>query len=604
MKKPGYTQNRFGDFLVERNILSREEIESIIKSTETQGLKVGQSLVMTGKMSPSEVLENLARFFQIPLLKKLTPNMISKNHMNDWSESFIRNSGVLILDLDKVLDDITIPKGEAIDAPDSLSCDLVIGLVFPERYDVIQRIERQYPDKRLCFVLLPPDQFSKIADMYYGGGDLSSINEGIFASTGPDETEGAAKATLKGILQYAINNNVTDIHISPVIKSKGFLVRVRINGELHEYIRSPSYSREQYDEIVAYIKIFAGIPVDQKLTPQDGGWSERIGDKSVNIRVATTPTAYGRVEKITLRLLNKSVGDSLEALEFTPSIISSIDRSISNPYGLILVTGPTGSGKTTTIYSMLKRLDREKKKVYTIEDPVEYYLDNTTQIQLHPSQGMTFPAILRSLLRHDPDIVFVGEIRDEETAMMAMRLAMTGHLVLSTLHTNNATEAIPRLEAMGVPLYMLSGSLLGVGAQRLVKVMCPYCKEPYIPSDFEREVLCLPDDPSIQYYHSPGCGRCRGTGTIARRAVLEFADLQQIFNWEKEIAGAGAYGATLRHLLVNQYGMRTMYMDTLRLMAEGIVSPETAVYSVRPDHVDKEAIKSGKWKELIKEKSE
>lgn len=598
-----YAEGRFGDMLVDRGVISREDAEDAVVEARRRDIRVGEALILAGKMSPAEVLENLSRFYGIPYVNKLSPDMIHKQYMSDWSEEFVRSSGIVFLDK-KVLEETVIPEDLDLDGPPLNSSDIIVGLTTPERLDVVQRIERKYENIPLCFLLLPPEQFLRVVDGYYVSGGIG-VDEGVFARQDLDDDggsvrEGLAKTTLKNILQYAINNNATDIHISPAVKSRGFLVRVRINGELQEYMRAPSYSRAQYEEITAYIKVFAGIPVDQKLTPQDGGWSEKMEGKVVDIRVATTPTAYNRAEKITLRLLNKSVGDSLEALYFTEGIIKKIDKCISNPYGLVLITGPTGSGKTTTIYSMLKRLNRETRKVYTVEDPVEYFLEGSTQIQINPIQGMTFPAILRSILRHDPDIVFVGEIRDDETASIALRLAMTGHLVLSTLHTNNATEAIPRLVAMGVPIYMLSGSVLGIGAQRLVKVLCPSCRKPYTPTDFEKEVLYLPEGSGIQYYRSGGCGRCRGTGTITRRAAMEFASFRDVPEWEDMFRDSGS-GRSLRKVFIERYGMRTMYIDALRMMLEGTVSPETAVYSIRPDHMDVDVIKSGQWKELIKD---
>jgi len=365
------------------------------------------------------------------------------------------------------------------------------------------------------------------------------------------------------ILFRALQLRTSDIHIHPY-ESK-IQIRYRIDGILYDTL---SLNRNVLPLIISRIKVMAGMDIAERRMPQDGRTSVRIGQREIDLRVSTVPTSYG--ERSVLRILDKSTGIlSLEQLGLCKEDQTSFDRMINCSHGVIFVTGPTGSGKSTTLYACLNRIDSTKKNVMTIEDPIEYQLDAISQMQVAAKKGMTFINALRHVLRQDPDVIMVGEVRDEETARMAIQSSLTGHLVFSTLHTNDASGAISRLLDFDVEPYLVSSSLIGCLAQRLVRRICPDCKQPYHPSQHELRELGLGDvNEGVKFYMGAGCSKCFDTGYRGRTGVYELMIMTERIRemvYNKESAG------TIRRAAIEE-GLKTLRMDGAQKVLNGITT--------------------------------
>jgi type IV pilus assembly protein PilB len=317
------------------------------------------------------------------------------------------------------------------------------------------------------------------------------------------------------LIQDAIKQGASDIHIEP--KEKALKIRYRIDGIMFEAMNPPAGMQSA---ICSRLKIMSNLDISERRLPQDGRIRVMMNNRKVDLRLSTLPTAFG--EKVVMRILdNRSISVPLEALGFSDEHLDVWKRNIDEPHGILLVTGPTGSGKTTTLYSSLRVMDATKLNISTVEDPIEYQLASANQVQVHEKIGMTFSAALRSLLRQDPDVIMLGEIRDPETAKIAVQAALTGHMVLSTLHTNDAPSSITRLINIGVEPYLISASLNAILAQRLVRKICPHCREPFIPTDENRQFLTSQGFTSEEMWKGKGCDRCRKTGYAGRLGIYE-----------------------------------------------------------------------------------
>lgn len=328
---------------------------------------------------------------------------------------------------------------------------------------------------------------------------------------------------LNSIFFEAIRKNASDVHIEPYEKS--LHIRFRLDGILQDIIKTKN---QVAPLLVSRIKVLARLDIAEKRVPQDGRLSLKLGGKAIDLRVSTIPAAYG--ERVVLRLLNKETSlMDLGNLGMPPDLLAKFSQMIQLPHGIILVTGPTGSGKTTTLYSALKKMDSSSLNIMTVEDPIEYYFDRISQTQVNIKAGMTFAKGLRAILRQDPDVVLIGEIRDTETANISIQASLTGHLVLSTLHTNTATGAIVRLKDIGVEPFLLSSTLVAVLAQRLVRRLCPHCKEPYQPDEFEISTTGLDKttDADVLLYKDKtgGCSECDHSGYKGRIAIYELINI-------------------------------------------------------------------------------
>ncbi len=368
---------------------------------------------------------------------------------------------------------------------------------------------------------------------------------------------------INALLLQALRERASDLHFEPY-ESRS-VVRFRIDGELRDVIEPP---RALHAALVSRLKVMASMDIAEKRLPQDGRMALKLGDKSVDVRVSTLPTGPG--ERVVLRLLDKDTAWlDLTALGMSADALSAIDLLIREPHGIVLVTGPTGSGKTTTLYAAMSRLPRGALNVMTVEDPIEFALDGVGQTQVNPRIELTFARALRSILRQDPDIIMIGEIRDLETAQIAVQASLTGHLVLATLHTNDAVSAVTRLADMGVEPYLLASSLLGVLAQRLVRCLCPVCRRAAPPSDGEAALAAeMGLAPMPLLYQPVGCTACGNTGYRGRTGVYELVLIDEALRrLIHDRAGEPALRA-----VYTKGGGRSLAVDGARWLADGTTS--------------------------------
>ena len=402
----------------------------------------------------------------------------------------------------------------------------------------------------------------------YDDEDLSTDTEDESEELSLDDKP--AVQLVNQIINNAIKSGASDIHIEAL--EKLLRVRFRIDGVLQEVMTNPV---KIFPSVVSRVKVLGGMDIAEKRIPQDGRATVRYEDRTLDIRIATMPTVYG--EKIVMRLLERNQGNvSIKDIHFSERQFPRFDKAIHMPYGFVLVTGPTGSGKSTTLYATLAEISTLEKNVITLEDPVERRMAGINQVQMNNRAGMTFAAALRSVLRSDPDIVMVGEIRDAETAKIAVEAALTGHMVLSTLHTNDAAGAVTRLDEMGVEPFLTASSLVGVLAQRLVRKLCPKCKEAYTMT--KEEILkIIPDFPVDEYpedeftlYRAKGCLTCNNTGYKGREAVFEFLTVTEEM---KKLILDRANGAEIKALGIEQ-GMCTLKNEGIYKVMHGRTSIE------------------------------
>ncbi|HSG76697.1 MAG TPA: type II secretion system ATPase GspE [Burkholderiales bacterium] len=372
------------------------------------------------------------------------------------------------------------------------------------------------------------------------------------------------------LLTQALRQGASDIHIEPYDKRS--VVRLRVDGTL-QTVAEPH--RALHAAILSRIKVMANLDIAEKRLPQDGRISLRLAGRQVDVRVATLPTGFG--ERAVLRLLDKEGGRlELQGLGMDPTTLVAVDALVHQPHGIVLVTGPTGSGKTTTLYAALSRIDSLGLNIMTVEDPIEYELEGVAQTHVNSRIGMTFARALRSILRHDPDVIMIGEIRDLETAQIAVQASLTGHLVLATLHTNDAVSAVTRLNDMGVESYLLASSLRGVLAQRLVRKLCPACKVAREPDEAECGELGVRRGEQT-VYGPAGCAACHGTGYVGRTGIYELLNIDD--EARRLIHTAGAEHDLRAHAVA--VGMRALRQDGLRWVRAGITSLEEVIRVTR-----------------------
>lgn len=390
---------------------------------------------------------------------------------------------------------------------------------------------RRVVNAPIAIDIMPADAFERrLSEIYSADGiraddfkldkgeeDLASLAEGLPTTADLLDSEDDAPVIrlINAIIAEAVKLKASDIHIEPYEKSLS--IRLRIDGVLREILSLPA---RMTPVLTSRVKVMARLDIAEKRLPQDGRISLALGGKQIDVRVSTLPARFG--ERVVMRILDKEEASfDLDALGMPADTLKRLHTALAKPNGVILVTGPTGSGKTTTLYAALKLLNDPSRNILTVEDPVEYAIDGVGQTQINPKVGMTFATGLRAILRQDPDIVMVGEIRDVETAEIAIQAALTGHLVLSTVHTNSAVGAVTRLRDMGAEPFLLSSTIAAVLAQRLVRRLCPTCKEAYSPDEAERKLLGLGPESDARIYRPVGCGRCGHSGFEGRIGVYE-----------------------------------------------------------------------------------
>ncbi len=391
------------------------------------------------------------------------------------------------------------------------------------------------------------------SDYYY----LEKLSADVFESG-----EGYAVDILNKLIEHGIRKKASDIHINP--KADHIELRFRIDGSLRLI---SNIDIEKITSIISRLKVISDMNIAESRVPQDGRCMFECDGKRFDIRVATVPTIFG--EKAVIRILDKSdLGYSIETLGMSRGEVETIKKSIGGSTGMLLVSGPTGSGKTTTIYSILNHISPENKNILTIEDPVEYIVENASQIQVNKSKGLDFATGLRSILRSDPDIIMVGEIRDAETAQIAVRAAMTGHLVLSSIHTNDSASAVTRLVEMGIHPYMVASSLRCVIAQRLVKKICPRCRQNYRPSSDELIFFGIKKDNETVFSKGRGCPQCFGTGYLGRTGVYE---VMAIDSQIRESINKGASDDQIKRIAVKK-GMKTIFQNAVGIAEKEVTT--------------------------------
>lgn len=506
-----FTHLRLGQLLIKRGLISTEELDRALEQQKSSGLPIGRALVELGLLDDAQLQVALSQHFGVPFL----PNGLYPE----------KPAGEVSIPAKYMREYSFVP----IKADDGT---LTIVMSDPSNHSIINELKTAFGYKKVEIYVGLENDIAEALERYYGDSSTSigEIVEGIPIEGADEEALGddydighlrdlAQEAPVIRIVNLLISRaterGASDIHIEPF---EGELkVRYRIDGILHE-VESPP--KRLQAAIISRVKIMAKLNIAERRLPQDGRIKLKVRGRDIDLRVSTIPTMNG--ESVVMRILDRaSLILSLEKLGFSPATLSAFESLIRKPYGIILVTGPTGSGKTTTLYGALEKINTPDKKIITIEDPIEYHLTGVNQIQVKPSIGLTFANGLRSIVRQDPDIILVGEIRDPETAEIAIQSALTGHLVFSTVHTNDSAGGITRLLDMGMENYLLASSILGILAQRLVRLNCPDCKTEETTSPEHLTALGLPASEPFEAYAGVGCTECGGTGYRGRIGIFE-----------------------------------------------------------------------------------
>ena len=560
------TYLRLGEILIKEGIIAQEQLDKAIKTQQKEGSRIGEVLVRLGLVTEQDIVVALGKQLKIPyvslgsdLLKPAADRQLDLVISKDFA---LKN---LVIPLAKNMSSLTCAIFDPLDVIliDNIrkmtGCE--VNLVVATKSDIEKAIEDFY-GKRDLLKQAVKDSY-QVSDALVE--EFPAIEEELSIDRLIARAEEAPVVKLVDlILRQAIDERASDIHIEP-FKTR-ISLRYRIDGVLHEI---PPPARHLHLPIVSRIKIISKLDIAEKRLPQDGGFSVTLKERAIDFRVSVIPTIHG--EKAVIRILDKGgLKLELSAFGFDKKQLEDIDRAIHSPYGLVLITGPTGSGKSTTLYGALNGIKTPKKNIVTVEDPVEYRLEGVNQVQIKPEIGLTFASALRSFLRQDPDVMMVGEVRDLETAQICVRSALTGHLVLSTLHTNDASSAITRLIDIGIEPYLLMPSMLLIVAQRLVRKLCLDCKEPYEPSADERKRMNLGQD---LIYKPKGCEKCNHIGYKGRICVAEVLLLNdEIRNLIIEKANSHKITEVAK-----ANGMRTLTDSALLAVKQGITSLEEAL---------------------------
>ena len=549
-------KKRIGDILVEEGILTEEQLEEALKAAKAENKKIGEAITDLGFATEQDIAEALSSQLGFEYVNLSTVH-IPDNVLSLINESVLRKH--LMIPYAFVPNTINQVKVAMVDPMDMSAIDdfsivtnlLVVPSVATTR-DILIALDRYYGDTETIkaaqeYAREREDLAAKLAE-----GDLSS----------QDVQSSPVVQLVTSMVEQAARQRASDIHIEA--KEDSVRVRFRIDGSLYEKF---TYSIHLLPAIMARLKIIGGMDIAEKRKPQDGRFTILVDKREYDIRVSVLPTVYG--EKCVMRLAQKkALTRNKSELGFSPSELKAFDDILKNPNGILLVTGPTGSGKSTTLYTALSELNKEDVNIVTVEDPVEANIDGINQVQVNVKAELTFASALRSILRQDPDIIMIGEIRDGETAQIAVQASITGHLVVSTLHTNSAAGSISRLINMGVEGYLLADSLVGIIAQRLVRRLCPYCKKPHLITDTERRIMGLRSDVNPEIYEPVGCERCDNTGYSGRIGIYE---IMKITPPLKELISKNASVSELKQMGMRE-GMHTLRQSATMLVIKGITS--------------------------------
>jgi general secretion pathway protein E len=538
---------RLGEILIERKLITPDDLARALDiQKERGGEKLGKILVDLGFIATRDVLAALADQLQVAVLTLDGPPAVSPE-IETLAPRFLRQFRCLPVALHDhtvtlaMADPLDFETRNAVASSTGLAVEAGIAL----EQEILDAIDRYYGQTA--------KNETEFASPEGESEDLEHLRD--MASEAP------VIRLVNAMIGQAVEQRASDIHIEPF--EKEFRVRYRIDGVLANQSPPP---RELKAAIISRVKLMAKLNIAERRLPQDGRIKIKTLGREVDLRVSTLPTLYG--ESVVMRLLDRSAGDfyDLERLGFDDHMLRRMEYYTSLPHGIFLVTGPTGSGKSTTLYSALKRINQTDKKIITIEDPVEYQMDGINQIHVNPQIGLTFSGGLRHIVRQDPDVIMVGEIRDRETADIAIRAALTGHFVYSTLHTNDAPSAITRLTDMGVENYLLTSSLVAVLAQRLVRVICPQCRQ--AAGD-----VTAPNGDHLPSFRGAGCEHCFGTGYRGRVGIFELMEL----NEELRAIIMRNEDASIITAAARRNGMRNLRDDGWDKVARGVTTPDEVI---------------------------
>lgn len=546
---------RLGDLLVKQKLLSEQDLQTALQKQKGSGRKIGEVLVDEGYIEE----EMIVRALQLQLglnVVQLTGIHIPKEILSLVSVDLLKKYEVIPFELDPYNANILhLAMSDPMDmaAIDDLS--IVTNLQI-EPYIAASR------------------EIRAAIDRFYGTAETMSAARrfaqeraqlrGAEEEHDSDVSDAPIVQLVQSVFEQAIRQRASDIHIEAL--ENNVRVRYRIDGALYEKM---IYENTLLPAISTRIKIMGGMDISEKRKPQDGRMTIMVDRQEYDIRVSSMPTVHG--EKLVMRISSKlGLTRSKTELGFEEEELRRFDHMLAHPFGIIFVTGPTGSGKSTTLYTALSELNKESVNIMTVEDPVEADIEGINQIQVNPKVNLTFASALRSILRQDPDIIMIGEIRDPETASIAVQASITGHLVVSTLHTNNAVGTLDRMADMGVERYLIADSVVGVIAQRLVRRLCPHCRKKRPATEEEKQVMHLPSQEKIEIYEPAGCNLCSHTGYFGRTGIFEIMEVNE------EIRRLIAENASTEEMTAaaRRSGMRTLRQNGVRAVLDGVTSFE------------------------------
>ena len=553
-------------YLITYGKISEERAASVLSMTEDVNVFLPRYIVANAILSEIDVTEVLAKYYGLPYID-IGLLDIDRDLVNEFTTAFLRKHKLVPVKKDKVNNSLLLAVSEPLD-PISRSA---IAHFHGGKVNCIMCAESQV----YGFI----DSIAAVKSTTTALTDLQSVtDENAELSTDTEETDvmnAPAVRLVDSIIKEAIPFRASDIHIEPF--EKKVRVRYRIDGDLVDRAQFP---RDYFAAITARIKILSGMNIAERRIPQDGRISMKINNDDYDFRVSTMPTVNG--EKFVIRVLDKSAfAFTRKELGFTDESDKVIDKMLAHPHGIVLLTGPTGCGKSTTLYCFIKELNDDDVNIITVEDPVEYSMDGVNQTQVNVKANMTFATALRSILRQDPDIIMIGEVRDEETAEIAIRSAITGHLVFSTLHTNDAPGAIVRLKDMGVSGYLVADALVGVISQRLVKKLCPICKSEVTTTKMQMKMLGIDEPATI--YEKRGCQFCNNTGYKGRTAIHEIMYMNSAL---KMAANDDISLEEIRKLAIDS-GMKTIEDSARACVLKGITTIEEMMTVITENQIVK-----------------
>ncbi|GAB6169128.1 ATPase, T2SS/T4P/T4SS family [Clostridium carnis] len=545
-------KRRLGDILVMAGKLTSFQLQNALKTQKMLGKKLGEVLIENNIVSEDDIIDAIEKQTGI---KKIDLNDIKfdKKAIKLVSQNLCNKYTLIPFGFEGNKIKVALQDPLNIFAIDdvSISTGLEVESYIATKNDIQRSIEVNYSSQEV----------SKAAEEL-----LKETLESKTITNNIEEIDDVKNAPVVKMIEHLFRNSVemraSDIHIEPY--ENEIRIRYRIDGELQTV---NVLGIESLAPLVTRIKILAGLNIAEKRISQDGRIITKVGNNDVDLRVSILPVVNG--EKVVIRILNRSsykVGK--DKLGLNKDNLVKLENIIASPHGIVLVTGPTGSGKSTTLYTILSELNSQKVNIVTVEDPVEYTLNGVNQVNVNTKAGVTFSNGLRSILRQDPDIIMVGEIRDDETAKIAIKAAITGHLVLSTLHTNDAPSSITRLIDMGIEPYLVATSISGVIAQRLVKKICPNCKEGYMASEYERSILKGSNEEELTLYRGKGCGHCNNTGYLGRIGIYE---IMEITREHRDAINATRNPNVLRDISVKN-GMSTLADECKKLVVDGVTT--------------------------------